>query len=566
MIAQTNKRNYSISESENGYAHIYISTSSRITIESWHKLQNIRLKMELCSFDGTKCIDVRHLGENPMRYINLHYRGLTVHSVKNDQVMPFPCWDIDAYAMFGSAEQYVAINRNNLLPNKRDEVYGIIIACAEEALRYLWKVIYEISILEPIEADTTLFEKFYKTCELDHNMQTINESDKHKMAYQQNALAVSVLYQQATALYNKTSWREFSYFNTIVPMLIANTSIRIIALKRRAKLYGAKKVLLRETDTYYLSDAFKNGIDTCWCINKQNFPGVDVYLPINITISEYFVQDIFSEYLRGRKVRVHAENVTFFESQDLDEKIKTSAHVLDCFIPVYTYPASHGRAWQPDEQDETQWLDALAYTLVEYLRTEEDSKDKNTTEETQTRGVKELRRERDWESLVIMPCFPTYSEIHMHTLPKETCPDELWNLGVCTVLPITYQDLLRWILVGKRKPCLLKTVISTCHMPASSAIFNPVHLRIDFLAKKLQMQWPDRSVTDRDTIKWNYVKALVDFLNKLNPLLVKLFRKVEPCNCEETISDKQVRETLADIFSEEPFRYSKPDIHPCKRH
>ena len=533
---------------ENGYAQISVQSRAdadieywttwpknekfRFVIESWHKNENTMIVMKLAGIRTKKAIDTRIIGLHPLRPMDVDYRGLTISSIKTDRLMLYPCWDVSAYCMFGSADQYVTINRNNLIPNKIIEVYDKIANCADEALRFFWEYLHDIWLREK--------DKFY--IELKREFEDGDLClDEETWSNQWNALALSVLYQQVQC---RNMYKENrAYLDDIAPEIIKMCDLRISAVGR----YGGRNGIfdLEEIDNgVMINKVFENGVCSACFINKQQFSGTKCYIENqsrNSPMPSVFVLDIFSEYLRSRGMIADTKNIFGFKKEKFksaDENMLLQlTHINNIYIFAYMFPQATEGIWHPDAEFENDWMHSLAKITCSYMK-HEKNKVHNGKRDTNFTAINndnkgKIGLEEKWDSLVIMPAFNSYEKIHLTKLPPDTCPNELWNLGVLAVMPVTYADLRRFAekiedMHAITKPCLAKkdgkhkhsnAIVKITDLPAADNEQHPLNMRINTLAKEYLHQ--TESAIDIELVKMNYRHCLVDFLCTLYSIISK---------------------------------------------
>ena len=361
---------------------------------------------------------------------------------------------------------------------------------------------------------------------------------------------LSALFQQAQHL-NKNEYTENQYcVDEIIPVIIKQCDLSIAAVERQNKGNGASE--LNEIDSgAKISFEFTNGIYSPWFINKHQFTEGDVYIENQskeFSMPDILVLNIFSEYLRKQNLAVSAKNVIAFKSKKLkyisDQAVPTLIrHLLDGYIFAYQFPKAVEGSWKPDSFFEKDWMNSLARVIHYFMELECDKTDEGikALEKIKQKNKGILDFEERWNSLVVIPAFSTYSKIQFPKLPKDTCPDELWNLGHLVVLPVTYADLRRFAEMTNQMPVGTKSInkkhpiIQIADLPAKDKDQNPLNIRINSLAKEFLQQ--SKSVSDIERVKLQYRNCLADFLSQFYLIIRDILNENE---VEQTINKSSI--------------------------
>ena len=522
---------------EDGYTVLYIAKKSksanlweskepyRLAIKSWHRKTNILLEMSLVSIGETdmnlstdtsskvndEVLNTRHMGLNPMQHIDLHYRGLRVYNIKQDLLMPYPCWEINAHAMFGDAEQYVAINRNSLLPHKTDDIYRMVASCADEALNYLWAFIAKKIYKDDLGEDLKNYFKHRICCKAQKDL---NEDNWQR---QLNGLALSSLYQQAVSVFdtNINYYKGAHHLEKLAPALAKLANMRIAGMERDtvrdipnvdAKTgesitdgeFKAVAEIIESKTAFDVSKVFKGGISSATLIGKGQFCNVRVSFSFchkNPAPCE-FVLDIFSEYLYKRSINVHAKDVfVFFNDKSTDNQSPEKSFTSEWFTFVYKFPMLRGHKWQPPETVVNDWMKALARFACKTTVNKDDNVNLG--------------------AFIILPGLEKYDNLRMCSLPLYMCPEEFRSLGSVLVLPITFNDLIRWVNKIRSNRAILEEEVSLDLLPPASSDLHPLNRRINILAQKIHEANKLQLTTKVTSIELSLREAVMDFFNTL---------------------------------------------------
>ncbi|MCL1863058.1 MAG: hypothetical protein FWF78_05795 [Defluviitaleaceae bacterium] len=219
--------------------------------------KRVVLEMKLHEF-LTPVLGVREPGENAFRQISVLYRGMYISDFGYMDKRQYPCWDIKAYLYFGEAEEIVSISRNNLIPEKENEIYQIITECADEALDELF------------------------VAELTDIVDSLGQGHV-------NALALSMMYHQVSSAYRaKSTYVDYAALYDEIKDRV-NFAIPVI---NDSFDYYTEITFEQLTKKGLFEHWFIHRDDVYTCISYKDFPPRDRV--------RYAVQDIFSSYLYRR--------------------------------------------------------------------------------------------------------------------------------------------------------------------------------------------------------------------------------------------------------------------------
>ena len=360
---------------------------------SYDHTNHVLLKMRLRDIPSDGKIDERSIRKSALRPIKLFYRGMCVLGVEKHREFPYPSWDIEAFVFWGKAEDYVAINRNYLVPDKKDKLYSKIANCADEALDLLFKH-FTSDGYKKMQAYAKKYAKNYS----------------EKLQTQINALSLSLLYHEAVSAYRKHT--PFIDFNLLRKEFILredmnqrpNFTIPIIENEQ----------IMRDQPVNLL---FESGLFTHWYINPNSMPYIthpkkladNNFKKQNIII----IQDIFGSYLRGRKFNPCAENVSVFCA---------SRDTVQNFEIDYIYKMSQNDAKPLDQYIYVSCTEILKNLINEIFKSEEF--EKNCT-----------------QRMRLLPAFREFSSLHISAVPFDV-PENIQFLGKYVIVPFTDQQLM----------------------------------------------------------------------------------------------------------------------------
>lgn len=260
-----------------------------IKILYYSEQHNVLLKMRLRDYENRLFIDEREKRTSALSPVKFFYRGMNVYDVECSRLLVYPCWDIEAHALYGEAEQIISISRNHLLVEAEHEARKRVTESADEALELLF------SWLSKDENYQIMFLK---------------EEVSRKIC---NGLYLSLLYHQIISAHNLSS-RSINH-QSLREKLQHNVFLRIPVLRNRqgGHMY-VEKALIR--------DVFKGGVYDNWYIDPQDVPLTDKPRKV-VSDTSYgsnaipiLVQDIFTGYVVGRGLTPRVKDIRVIERSE----------------------------------------------------------------------------------------------------------------------------------------------------------------------------------------------------------------------------------------------------------
>lgn len=231
-----------------------------------------------------------------LRPIRFFYRGMQVMTVEYNRQMLYPCWDVEAYVYCDRPEKMLTINRNQLLPDRVDEMFHLVTNAADAALNDFFSYIF----CGDHEVDTRLH--------WDH----LTDGEK-------NAFVYSWLFTQLIWKINPPLGIGVGEKSrNIMKKIAKETSVQIPVY--RWGLASAQYTTHNMTSELLDSNAFDklrfiHPNDMQYTLNRLEW----VEMPHYESYPAFIVQDIFTKYLSSRKLTYCVTDIRGFWVKEENE-------------------------------------------------------------------------------------------------------------------------------------------------------------------------------------------------------------------------------------------------------
>ena len=355
-----------------------------------------------------------------------------VPSVIKFKDMTYPCWNITAYAFFGKTEDYVAINRNYLIPDVESKIYKLISECADVALELFFEYL-DIEIKNTIiDMNDCFIEPYAHTNDVGENgsctsaiktrlIGLINEIEVC------NALSLSLLFHHATAVYRE----NVHIYQSLSDKLSNNSDFIIPAIE-----FINNKIMIKNLRAKDIT--IKNLFYDYWYINPA-------LLPYTSENSEFIhnernrvliVQDIFNDYLYKRDFRPFAVDIAIL-------RIEKSLDLKKELIPIYKRNAKKDS--YINELSETCYnlfLHEMLNSCMNEIRKNRLDSNASTTESK--------------KNIYVLPAFHMFADLCVSDIPFDI-PMMYRYLGKYFIVPFTTHQIMNI------KECDIETITTIAH-------------------------------------------------------------------------------------------------------
>jgi len=376
---------------------IMIYHEKGLSLISYDRDNQMLLKMKLHSIPEREKVDERSERKSALRPIDFYYRGMRILGVGQHKEMLYPCWDIKAYAFFGKAEEVVTISRNYLVADKKEEIYGKVARCADEALDLLFKYMANnecaklVKGVPPIELT--------------------------------NALALSLLYHEAAHAYRKNV--PFIDFDNLRKHFIDKSDFTVPVIEC---LYG------QTTKDLPANKLFRDGVFEHWYIDPSSMPYATcqrVFADPSLQRENFnIVQNIFGKYLYKRGFKPCAGNISAFAATPKD--------YVPYFDLTYIYKLATGSRQALDgnaDRIHKQVLENMVGAIQDNMANNADKNAEETADSTKNSYKPYFQPFR------LLPVFRNFSSLYVSHLPFEI-PESIQFLGKYVIVPFTDEQTI----------------------------------------------------------------------------------------------------------------------------